>query len=557
MTCHCPYEKPYAPPLLPMRRFIFPFLLGLFLLGLFLLSGCARAPREAGVLRLASETDTSTLDPARAYDTSSILYVRLMYRGLVDYNTKAEIINEIAASRGVSKDGKTYTFKLRPDVKFHDGSRVVAEDFRFALERVLDPKTASDGLSLFTMIDGAEEFSTDREGPKKLRHVRGIEVRGEDEIIFHLARADATFLNYLTLPFAYAVSPAHVTKLEKEGKSLSENPLGTGPFILKQWVHDGWLILEKNPHYFHPDLPKCNRIETQFGIAPTLETMLFEQGALDILNISDALPPDYLRFRRDPKWQKLTLSGPTMDVSYLALNTEIKPFDDVRIRRALNYAINRDRIVGFLTGRGVRAAGPLPEGMPAYNPNLPAYAYDPQKARQLLKAAGYKDNPSAPIPLIYGVKVPWVGKAAQSIQEDLKTVGVSISLKAMTYSEMKAQAGRRGAAPLSINAWSQDFPDPANFLDVLFNGKSITPVSSVNRAFYSNPQVNALLNQAAIETNRPKRLAMYQQIEKMIVADAPWVSLLHTQRYVVRQPWVTGYQLHPMWSAVYENVGVE
>lgn len=538
-----------------MRRLLFP-LLPLLLL----VSSCAQAPREPGVLRVAAETDTSTLDPARSYDSASILWVRLMYRGLVDYNAKAEVINEIAASRQVSPDGLTYSFKLRPDVKYHDGTRVVAEDFRFALERVLDPKTASDGLSLFTMVDGAEEFSKDRALPpaqRKLAHVKGIEVRGDDEIIFHLARADATFINYLTLPFAYAVSPAHVAKLEAQGKKLSENPLGNGPYKLKEWVHDGWLRLERNPNYFHPDLPKAKRIEVQFGISSTLETMLFEQGALDILDISNSLPPDYLRFREDPKWQKLTLSGPNMDVSYLALNTEMKPFDDIRVRRAINYAVNRDRIVGFLTGRGVKAAGPLPEGMPAYNPKLKGLDYDPEKARALLKAAGFKDNPNAPIPLIYGVKVPWVGKAAQSIQEDLKNVGVSVSLKAMTYSEMKAQAGRRGAAPMSINAWSQDFPDPANFLDVLFNGKSITPVSSINRAFYSNPKVNALLNAAAVETDRRKRLGMYQTIEKMVVADAPWVPLLHTERYIVRQPWVTGYQLHPMWSQVYEGVGVD
>ncbi len=537
-----------------MRRLILPLLLCLPFA-----SSCARAPREAGVLRVAQENDASTLDPARAYDTSSIQFVRLMYRGLVDYDRKANIYNEIASSRTVSKDGKTYSFKLRPDVKYTDGSRVVAEDFRFALERVLDPKTASDGLSLFTMIDGAAEFSKDRalpENQRKLRHVKGIEVRGGDEITFRLARADATFLNYLALPFAYAVSPAWVAKLDKEGKPLSENPLGNGPFKLKEWVHDGWISLEKNPTYFHPELPRAKRIEVQFGLSSTLQLMLFEQGALDLLTISDALPPDFLRLTSDPKWKPYILSGPMMDVRYLALNTEMKPFNDIRVRRAMNYAINRERIVGFLTGRAVRAGGILPEGMPAYDAKLKGYEYDPKKARQLLKEAGYKDNPDAPIPLIYGTADAWIGKAAQSIQQDLKDAGMSVSLKAMPYAEMKAQAGKRKSAPLSINGWLQDFPDPANFLDVLFNQKSITPVSSVNRAFYSNPKVNELLDKAAVETNRAERLAMYQQIEKQIVTDAPWVPLMHTERFVVRQPWVDGYALHPMWSAVYEPVSV-
>jgi ABC-type transport system substrate-binding protein len=535
-----------------MRRFIFSLFLSLFFV-----SGCSRAPREAGVLRLAQESDASTLDPAKAYDTSSIQFVRLMYRGLVDYDQKANIVNEIAASRSVSEDGKTYSFKLRPDVKYHDGTRVVAEDFRFALERVLDPETASDGLSLFTMIEGAPEWSKDREGPKKLRHVKGIEVRGDDEIIFRLSRADATFLNYLTLPFAYAVSPRHVAKLKEEDKSLSENPLGNGPFKMVEWVHDGWLKLEKNPNYFRPELPKAKRIDVQFGISSSLQIMLFEQGAIDILPVTDALPPDYLRLTRQSKWKNDVLSAPMMDVRYLAINTEIKPFDDVRVRRAMNYAINRDRIVGFLTGRATKARGALPPGMPAFNSGLEQYTYNPEKARQLLKEAGYQDKPNAPIPMLYGTSEPWYGKAAQSMQQDLKKVGMSVSLKAMPYGELKAQAGKRKTTPLSINGWIQDFPDPANFLDVLFNQKSITDVSSVNRAFYSNPKVNELLDQAAVETNRAARLKMYQEIEKLVVADAPWVFLHHTQRYVVRQPWVKGFQLHPMWSAVYENVGVE
>lgn len=539
-----------------MRRLIFPLLAAFCLI-----SGCAQAPREAGVLRLASGKDATTLDPARAYDTSSIQFVRLIYRGLVDYNTKAEIINEIAASRSVSRDGETYSFKLRPDVKFTDGTRVVAEDFRFALERVLDPKTASDGISLFTMIDGAAEFSTDRKlapEKRKLKHVKGIEVRGDDEIIFHLNRADATFLNYLTLPFAYAVSPQHVERLEKVGKSLSENPLGDGPFVMSEWVHDGWLKLDKNPRYFHPDLPKSKRIEVQFGISSSLETMLFEQGALDILPISEALPPDYLRLTRGSKWKSEVLSAPMMDVRYLALNNEIKPFDDVRVRRAVNYAINRDRIVGFLTGRATKARGALPPGMPGFNPQLFQYAYDPAKARQLLREANYKDTPNAPIPLIYPTgDAAWYPKAAQSIQQDLQDVGMSVALKGMTYGEVKARAGSRGQSPLGLMGWVQDFPDPANFLDVLFNQKSISEKSSVNRAFYSNPKVSALLDAAGVETNRAKRLRMYQAIEKLIVADAPWVFLHHTQRYVVHQPWVKGFALHPMWSAVYETVAVE
>ncbi len=532
-----------------MRRFF------VLLLCLVSIAGCARAPREAGTLRLVQEGDPSTLDPARSYDTTSMQFVRLLYRGLVDYDRQANIVNEIAQKREVSSDGKTHTFWLRKDVRFHDGTPVVAENFRYALERVLDPKTASDGLSLYTVIDGAKEWSEDRAGPKKLKHVRGIEVEGDHKIIFRLTRADATFLNYLTLPFAYAVSEKWVKSLGE--KSLSENPNGCGPFKMTEWVHDGWLTLEKNADYFRPELPKAQRIEARFGISTSLQIMLFEQGQIDILPVSDAFAPDFLRLTRDAKWKDQIVHAPMMDVRYLSLNTEIKPFNDVRVRRAMNYAINRDLIVGFLTGRATKARGALPPGMPSYNPQLFQYPYDPQMARRLLKEAGFKNDPDAPIPLLYSTAEPWIASAAQSIQQDLKAVGMSVSIRPMRFAELKAKAGQRKTTPLAMGGWIQDFPDPANFLDVLFNGKSITPTSSVNRAFYSNPQVNALLDKAAVETDRAKRLQMYRDIEKIVVADAPWVFLHHTERYVARQPWVTGFALHPMWSATYEYVGVE
>lgn len=522
-----------------------------------LIAGCAQAPHKAGVLHLVQKADPTTLDPAKAYDTTSIQFVRLLYRGLVDYDFKANLYNEVAASRTVSPDGKTYTFKLRPDVRFTSGRQVTAEDFRYALERVLDPGTASDGLSLYTMIDGAEDWSNDRKGPKKLKHVRGIEVPNPDTIIFKLNKADATFLNYLALPFAYAIPAEHVAALEKDGKELSENPVGCGPFKLEEWLHDGWINLVKNPDYFHKDLPKCDRIEAKFGIDDTLQTMLFEQGNLDILPITDAPPPDFLRLKESRKWAPYILHAPMMDLRYMSMNNELPPFTDVRVRRAVNYAIDRKRIAEFRTGRATVARGALPPGMPAYNPQLFQYEYNPDKAKQLLKEAGYKGDPADPIVLWYSDNEAWYEKAALSMQRNLSEVGMYVTLKKLRYGDLKAKAGTRKAAKLAIMGWLQDFPDPSNFLDPLYNARSIHDEASLNRSFYSNPKVNQILDAAIVETDRAKRLRMYQDAEKIIVADAPMVFLNHTERYIIRQPWVDGFALHPMWSAVYENVTIK
>jgi peptide/nickel transport system substrate-binding protein len=237
------------------------------------------------------------------------------------------------------------------------------------------------------------------------------------------------------------------------------------------------------------------------------------------------------------------------------MNTEKEPFNNVLVRRAVSHAINRQRIAAFRAGRATLARGPLPPGMPAYNRHQIQYAYDPQKARALLKEAGYPNG--FKVDLWFATTEEWYGKAAQSIQQDLKQVGITINPKKVTYSELKTKAGKRGNIQLSMMGWLQDFPDPSNFLVPLFSEKSITPTASLNRAFYSNPQVNKLLNAAQSELNPSKRLEMYRQAEKIIVQDAPLVFLHHTERYVVHQPWVRGYRLHPMWSARYEYVSVE
>ncbi|RYG69745.1 ABC transporter substrate-binding protein [bacterium] len=549
-----------------MRRFALLLIFGLFL------SGCSQAPREPGVLHLAQQSDASTLDPAKSYDTTSIQWVRLLYRGMVNYDSKANIVNELAEKREISPDGKTYTFWIRKGVRYHDGSPVRATDFRYAIERVTDPATASDGQSFFNTIVGSEAWIADRKENKKLQHISGIEVVNDNKIVFHLTRPDATFLNYLALPFAFPVSQDWVKKvgqkvlsnasatpeeIEAAGSdALSENPNGCGPYKLEEWVHDGWLNLVKNPNYFQPSVPKNNRIEVRFGIASTLQIMLFEQGQLDIIGISDAFPPEFQRLTKQDPWQKGVMHRPTMDIRYLSLNTELEPFKDVRVRRAFNYAINVNRIVSLQSGRAMKARGALPPGMPAYNPKLFQYEYDPKKAKALLTEAGFYKK-SLKITLDYSDGENWYSKAAESIRADLQAVGVDVILKKGRYSEVKTKAGSRKKSQMAMLGWLQDFPDPSNFLDICFNSNKISNEASINRAFYSNPKVDALLNAGAIETDREKRLNLYRQAEEQIVQDAPWVFMVHTERYIVQQSWVKGFEMNAAWAAIYENVTVD
>jgi ABC-type transport system substrate-binding protein len=525
-----------------MRRY-FPFLL---LLSAFCFAGCARQSLPPDTLVIASKSDPSTLDPARAYDTTSINFARVIYNGLVDYDDNARIAPAVAERWTVSPDGKTYTFFLRPNVRFHSGRAVTADDVRFSLERVLDPETASDGLSFFQIIDGAEKWSAQDKTARRKSHVSGITVPDARTISIRLKQPDATFLNVLALPFGFIVPRAHVEALEKSGQSLSENPDGCGPFKFEKWTHDARLELLKNPDYYRAGLPRASRISLHIGGDETLHQMQFELGNLDVATEIPA--PDFARLTRDPKWKSQIQHAPMMDVRYLCMNTELAPFTDIRVRRAFNYAIDKARLVQVQSGRVTPARGVLPPGLAAYNPKLRGYEYNPQKARELLKAAGATNLKLQ----LMAANIDNYDKVAQSIQQDLKAVGVQLTLKIVNYKELKTLAGQRKKVPLCILGWLQDYADAANYLDVMFNGKNITPAASLNRAFYSNPQVNALLDRAAVETDAARRTQMYREAEQKIIDDAPWGPLYHSERYIVTQPWVRGYKLHPAWSARYE-----
>lgn len=517
-------------------------------LGLF--GGCARKPRATDTLRLASKLDPSTLDPAKAYDTSSINFARVLYRGLVDYDEKARLVNEVAKERRISPDARTYTFILRPDVYFHSGRRVVAADFRYAIERVLDPETASDGLSFYKIIEGAAEWSDMPKDKRADKHVSGITIKGEDEISFRLTRPDATFLNILAMPFAYAVPQEWVEQLEKEDKTLSENPNGCGPFKFVSWTHNASLKLVRNPRYHNKALPRVEKLNVEIGGDEALSQMRFELGDFDLQ--SEVPPADFSRLMHDKFWSKYIMHAPMMDIRYLCMNNEVAPFNDVRVRRAISYAINRAALVPLRSGRITPAKGPLPPGMPGYNPDLKGYDYEPERAKALLKEAGQENLKFT----MWIANIDDYDKIGVSIQQDLRRIGVEVEVKQVTYSELKTLAGKRKQISVCILGWLQDFSDPSNFLDPLFNKKSITETASLNRAFYSNPKVNTLLDTAATETDAQKRLIMYQQAEQQIVEDAPLGFLFHTERYVMHQPWVNGYKLHPMWSARYEFIAV-
>jgi ABC-type transport system substrate-binding protein len=243
------------------------------------------------------------------------------------------------------------------------------------------------------------------------------------------------------------------------------------------------------------------------------------------------------------------------ETQYLSMNCEMPPFTDRRVRQALNYAVNKERTLKLINGRGIVAQGVLPPNMPGYNPQLKGYDYNPERAKQLLAEAGYPKGFRMPLWVIgdtdYRVKI------GMSVQQDLKEVGIEVDLKPVAFAVFDEATGKRKEVPACIFGWVQDYPDPSDFLDVLLNGERITDQHCNNVSFYASKEVDALLKQAAETADPASRLRLYQDAEKKVVEDAPWVFLYHPVDYRLVQPWVKGYQMHPVWLVRYEQLWLE
>ncbi len=526
----------------PMRRLAL-----LVLVWCSLLAGCARSGPDLaeGRLRLADTVDIRTLDTAIGYDTASWKFERLINDGLLNYaDADATLVPAVARALPEVVDGRRFTFHLRDDVYFHNGRRVVAEDFRYALLRVLDPKTASPARGLYENIVGAKAFS---EGHAK--DVPGLRCPDERTFEVELERPDLAFLNVITMPFAYAIPREEVEKY-----TLAEWPrhaVGCGPYRLTKWEPGVRIRVERFDRFYDSSRGKVNVVEQRFGVPDYMQLMMFERGQIDVSGIPMT---DFERITRDPRFKPMLRSIDENAVYYASMNCEIPPFDKKAVRQAFNYAIDRQRIYQLQVGTIKVAQGVLPPGMPGYDPTMPSYAYDPERAKALLAKAGFPE----------GLEVemttrdrPAERRIAESMQADLAKVGVKCSVRSITFPQWLDLAGARGKMPFTINAWFQDYPDPSNFLDILLNGRRITDEHCENRSFYNNPTVTRLLDQAAQMTDAKARLALYGKIERLVVDDAPWIFLYYPTRYVLVQPWVKGYQLHPVWSSREDKVSLQ
>lgn len=500
-------------------------------LGLFLIAcggpGAPRAETDRNVLHLYLESDPASLDPIQAVDVYRGRMVAYLFDGLVQYRDD-RLQPNLAQRWETSDDGRTYTFHLRDDVTFHNGRRLVADDVRYSFERALRPASRSPLTWVFDFIEGAAEMSAG-----EADRLRGLEVVGPGTVRITLTQPYAPFLSLMAMPAAHIVPREEI---ERKGDDFSEAPIGTGPWVFETWAHDDVIRLTANARY-HGGRPKADGMEIR--IIPETTTVIaeFESGNLDWADLNEFPSPEYDRFAGSPDRAPQIHTRPALVTYYLALNNAGGKFADPDVRRALNHAIDVAAIARTIyPGETIRSHGPIPPGLAGYREGGEPYRHDPERARELLAAAGAER-------LVFDVYFRSLAlnqRFLEAVQSDLAAVGVTMNLRQRDWTAVR-QAMDRGELDAYLANWYADYPDAENFLYPLFY--SGMAGAGGNAAFYSNAVVDSLILEARRTLDDEARVAMYARADSLIHADAPWVFTVHPVDADIVQPWIEGYRI--------------
>ncbi len=493
------------------------------------LLSCSNRNRIENYIYYRLNANPSTLDPAHIVDVTGGVIAAKLFNGLVRLDANLRIIPDIAAKWTLSRGGLTYTFFLKRGVRFSNGREVKAADFKYSFMRVLDRKTRSPVTWVLEKIKGAGAFM---EG--KSEDLEGVRNRGDYVLEISLERSFSPFLSLLTMTAAYVVPQEEIRRW---GTDFSVHPMGTGPFVLGVWLSHRELRLERREDYFD-GMAKVKGIIYRV-IPEDLTTMTeFELGNLDQITV----PASGLsRYRNDARWRDLlhTLKG--INTYYIGMNCSRPPFDNPQIRRAMNMAIDREKILStFYEKRGRLAAGPVPDALRRWNIN-PVYEYNPGKARGLMENEGIK----ATTIRFFVTADQEVVDMAEIIQFYLEKIGLKVRITQLEWSAYK-EAINRGEPDMFWLSWWADYPDPENFLFPLFHSSNIGPAG--NRARYRNPEVDLLIELGQASTDEKTVTSYYEKAERLIINDAPWVFFWHKTDFILNQPWVSDVKVYPIYS---------
>lgn len=488
------------------------------------LAASAQTPPD--VLIVGQIAEPKSLDPAAVTAVNDFRILMNVYDGLVRYKDGTlEVEPSLATTWDISDDGTIYTFNLREDVTFHDGSAFNADAVKFNFDRMLDENhpyhnTGPFPLSFF--------FSA----------VENVEVVNDMTVTFTLNAPYAPFLSNLAYPTGLIVSP---TAVEQHGAEYGRNPSGTGAFKFAEWRSNEAVVVEANPDHWGGG-PELQAVVFRPITDASTRTAEMLAGGIDLMV---EVPPVALsEFQGDP-YTVHEQAGP--HVWFLILNAKEGPFADVRVRQAANYAINKEAIVNdVLEGTAEVAAGPTPPAFAwAYNESLEPYPYDPDKARALLAEAGAEGAELTFFVTEGGSGMLDPVAMGTAIQADLSAVGLKVNIETYEWNTFLGEVnpGLEGKADMAEMAWMTNDPDTLPFLALRTN--AWPDQGGFNSGYYSNPKVDELLEAARTATDQSERARLYQEMQVIVQEDAPWVFVANWKQNVVTSDRVEGFALQP------------
>jgi peptide/nickel transport system substrate-binding protein len=501
------------------------------------LAGCApdKPVGDAPVL-VGRGADAIALDPARITDSESSEVTEQIFDHLVRYKQdSAEIEPSLAESWDESADGRVWTFHLRKNVRFHDGTPFDADAVVFSFDRQRDPHHPYH----------QEDFTY---WENTFRNIQSVEALDASTVRITIERPYAPFLSNLAMFPVSIVSPSAVRKW---GPEFARHPVGTGPFRFVEWSPGERIMLAANPNYW--------------GGAPRIQHLVFvairdqrqrlvalEGGAIDV---AENLSPEDLQFvALHPELTLLHVAA--NNVGYLAMNTQHPPFDDVRVRRAVNYAINKTAIVKLIyQGLGRPATTPVPPSMWGHVEE-DLYHYDRAMAMKLLAEAHYGHPQKRPKLYVMDTQrsyMPAPETMARIIQHNLRDVGMDVEIVVNDF-DTHVRLTQNGVHDLCLLGWSADTIDPDNFLYVLFDTENAEPGVARNLAFFKNAELHGILSWAQESSDRGERERFYKKAQDLIAHEAPWVPIAHGEVVVAARANLGSLKVQPSGTIFFQTV---
>lgn len=495
---------------------------------------------DSQVFRYNEHENITTLDPAFAKDLRTIWVTNQLFNGLVKLDDVLEVQPDIASSWTISEDGKSYIFSLRNDVKFHkhslfgkDSTRtVVAKDFEYSFNRLLDPNVTSPGKWVFEFV---EKF----------------DAKNDSTFVVQLKQQFPPFLSILSMKYCSVVPKEAIAYF---GSDFRANPIGTGPFKFKLWVENTKLVFRKNKLYYQKDetgerLPYLEAVAVTFLPDKQSEFLQFIQGNIDFINSIDAsYKDDLLTTNGNLKTQyknKITmLSEPYLNTEYFGvyIDAEEKEAASLKIRKAINYGFNREKMILYLrNGIGTPAInGFIPKGLPSFN-NMKGYTYQPIKAKELVKS--YIEETGNLNPSITINTDSQNLDLCEYIQREIQKTGLNVSIEVMPPSTLR-QTKVQGKLSIYRGSWVADYPDAENYL-FIFHSKNFSP-NGPNYTHYNSPEFDALYERSITITDNLKRRALYQKMDSMVMASAVIIPLYYDKVVHFTQNNVKGLGINPV-----------